>query len=52
MNYHHKGFPDNQAETMTLVNGLPKSAMYANMQVHPTKVMQDNMLADGERKQL
>ena len=26
--------------------------MYENITVHPTKAMQDNMAADGERKQL
>ena len=50
MDYKHKGVPRSQAETF--VDGPPQPALYANTELHPTKIMQDNQLQDGERKKL
>jgi hypothetical protein len=52
MDYQHKGFPQSAAESQSLTKGPAQPALYANQKLHPTKVMQDNMLIDRERKQL
>ena len=52
MDYQHKGLPQFTAESQSLTKGPAQPALYANQKLHPTKVMQDNMLVDRERKHL
>ena len=51
MDYKHQGFPQFASEGKNL-NELPQSAMYANMERHPTEKMGSNALADKERRHL
>ena len=48
----HQGLYKSQAHSQCLTAGPQQQAIYANNELHPTKVMQDNMLQDGERKKL
>ena len=50
--YQHQGVPRYQATTGCLTRGPAQPALYANLPLHPTKAMQDNMLVDRERKNL
>ena len=52
MNFEHKGVPKFAAETESLTKGPQQSALYQNIELHPTKKMQENILGDGERKNL
>ena len=52
MDYKHKGLGKSQAESQCLTVGPQQPAIYANAKLHPTKIMQDNRLVDGEKKKL
>ena len=52
MDYQHKGLPQFASQAKSLTKGPAQPALYANQPLHPTKVMQDNMLVDRERKHL
>ena len=52
MDYQHKGLPQFTAEAGALTKGPAQPALYANQPLHATKIMQDNMLVDRERKHL
>lgn len=49
MNYTHKAMPKFQNETQSLTVGTTP-ALYQNLEVHPTKTMQDNFIVNGERQ--
>ncbi len=52
MDYIHKQVPKFQSESQSLTVGPTQSALYKNMEVHPTKTMQDNMFINAERQNL
>ena len=48
----HQGLFKSQAESQCLTKGPQQQEIYKNAELHPTKVMQDNVMQDGERKKL
>jgi hypothetical protein len=52
MEYVHKHLPKHQTESSSITGTGTQAAIYANMELHPTKTMQDNYLVDAERQQL
>ena len=52
MDYLHKHVPRHQIETQSLTVGPQQPALYATMEVHPVKTIQDNALLHAERQQL
>ena len=48
----HGGIPKFASQTRTLIDGPPTSGIYAEQSVHPTKVVQDKMRSEDERKKL
>ena len=42
MDYLHKHVPRHQIETQSLTVGPKQPALYATMEVHPVKTIQDN----------
>ena len=52
MDYVHKSLPKFQSESQALTVGPQQPVLYQNLELHPTKPMQDNMLANGERNHL
>ena len=51
MDHKHQGFTQFASENKSL-NEMPQSAMYANMERHPTEKMGSNAFADNERRHL
>jgi hypothetical protein len=52
MNYTHKAVPRFQCATDSLTVGPQQSAIYENLELHPTKTMQDNLIVNAERQNL
>ena len=52
MDYLHKHVPRHQTETQSLTVGPQQPALYANIEVHPVKTIQDNSMVHAERQQL
>lgn len=52
MDYVHQAVPKHATESKSLTQGPQTPALYENMEVHPTKIMQDNIIVNGERQQL
>ncbi|TNV75290.1 hypothetical protein FGO68_gene70 [Halteria grandinella] len=52
MDYVHKPMPRHQHETQSLTVGPVQPALYAQLEVHPVKTIQDNARIQGERQHL
>jgi hypothetical protein len=52
MDYVHKHLPKHASTSESLTVGPQQQAVYANLEVHPVKTMQDNILVNGERQEL
>ena len=52
MDHIHKSVPRFQSESQSITVGPVQPAIYKNMEVHPTKTMQDNMFINQERQNL
>ena len=52
MDYMHKHVPRHQSTTESLTVGPQQPALYANMEIHPVKTIQDNAAVMGERQAL
>ena len=52
MDYIHKPVPRHQTDTHSVTIGPVQPALYATLEVHPVKTIQDNMAVHGERQQL
>ncbi len=52
MDYVHKHVPRHQIESQSLTVGPVQPALYANMEVHPMKTIQDNNMIHAERQNL
>lgn len=52
MDYQHKPLGKFVSDTQPITLGERKQALYANMEVHPCKTMQDNMLMNKEKQEL
>ncbi len=52
MDYVHSHLPRHVSESHALTEGPQQPALYANMELHPTKIMQDNIAVNGERQQM
>ena len=44
VDYTHKSLPRFQSQSQSLTLGPQQPALYQNMEVHPTKTMQDNAI--------
>ena len=49
MEYVHKPVPKHQSESQCLTVGPQQPAVYANLEVHPVKTIQENAMVQGER---
>ncbi len=49
MDYIHKPNPKFQSETASITVGQTQPLLYKNLELHPTKLMQENMLVNAEK---
>jgi hypothetical protein len=52
MDYIHKPTSKFQSETASVTVGPIQPVLYQNLELHPTKLMQENMLMNAEKQQL
>ena len=52
MDYVHKHVAKHQIDTQSLTVGPQQPALYANMEVHPVKTIQDNHMIHAEKQNL
>ena len=52
MDHLHAHLPRHQSTTQSLTVGPTQPVLYANLEVHPAKTMQDNAFVNAEKQQL